>query len=336
MSELSGCRLTTTALAGWRALVLENELIRTVWLPDKGADLVSFCHQPSGVEVLYQAHWGLQPAGAPPREGSGDNAFQWNYEGGWQELFPSAHYACTYRGRHIPFHGEVAILAWDDAIASDTAEEVAVRFSVRCRQTPFRLERIVRLKRGEGTLYFEETITNEADAPAHFVWGQHCVVGAPFLEAGCRLETLARVFHTAPQVNEATGRLAPGQTSSWPMARLRDGGTIDLREIPGPEAHTHDGAFITGLAGGWVSVTNPRLGLTFRLDWDPAVFPWLVVWQPYGGCEAMPLRGVYALGIEPWTAPHNLEQALAAGDAIELAGGASFSTALRATLSGGA
>jgi hypothetical protein len=78
------------------------------------------------------------------------------------------------------------------------------------------------------------------------------------------------------------------------------------------------------------------LDLTFSLHWDPAVFKWLIVWQPYGGCEAMPLTGVYALGIEPWTARHNLEQALTDGEAIELAGAASFSTALHATLSPGA
>ena len=214
MNIPTGCRLTTTTLSGWRALIMENALIRTMWLPDKGADLVSFRHQPTGVEVLYQSHWGLQPAGAAPRAGSGDTAFQWNYEGGWQELFPSAHYACTYRGQAIPFHGEVATLPWQDVIVKDTAEEVAALFSVRCRQTPLRLERLVRLRRGEGSLHFEETITNQADAPAHFVWGDHCVVGAPFLEAGCRLEAPARVFQTAPQVNEATARLLPGQTAA--------------------------------------------------------------------------------------------------------------------------
>jgi hypothetical protein len=53
--------------------------------------------------------------------------------------------------------------------------------------------------------------------------------------------------------------------------------------------------------------------------------------MPYGGCEAMPLTGVYALGIEPWTAPHNLETALRAGDAVALPGRASRRTQLQAT-----
>ena len=38
----------------------------------------------------------------------------------------------------------------------------------------------------------------------------------------------------------------------------------------------------------------------------------------------MPLRGAYALGIEPWTSGDNLEAALASGEAVELSGVASW------------
>jgi len=105
--------------------------------------------------------------------------------------------------------------------------------------------------------------------------------------------------------------------------------------VPGPEAHSHDDIYLTDLTGGWVAVTNPRLDLTFSLHWDPAVFHWIITWQPYGGAEAMPLAGAYALGIEPWISRLNLEQAVAAGEAIELLGGESLSTTLRATVGRG-
>src|SRR5262245_52036922 len=87
MSSLTDCRISTETIAGWRAIVLENDLIRAVLLPDKGADLYRLIHKPSGTDILYQSHWGLQPPGSPPREGSGEIEFQWNYEGAWQELF---------------------------------------------------------------------------------------------------------------------------------------------------------------------------------------------------------------------------------------------------------
>jgi hypothetical protein len=83
---------------------------------------------------------------------------------------------------------------------------------------------------------------------------------------------------------------------------------------------------------GSARVTNPRLGLTFSLSWDPEVFRWIVVWMPYGGAFEAPLTGSYALGVEPWTSRHCLEHAVEDGSALELAGGESLSTTVRASV----
>ena len=77
---------------------------------------------------------------------------------------------------------------------------------------------------------------------------------------------------------------------------------------------------------------NPALRQGFRLDWNPAVFRWLISWQPFGGAHAMPLRGAYALGVEPWTFGGNLAAAVAAGEAIELAGGGCLATTVVARM----
>ena len=160
---------------------------------------------------------------------------------------------------------------------------------------------------------------------AHFVWGHHCVVGPPFLEAGCRLEIPARTIVTSPELWEPeTARLEPARREPWPAAPLRAGGTVDLRDVPGPETGSHDDLYVTELDAGWLEVSNPRLELTFRLEWDHALFGWIVLWQPYGGAVAPPLAGSYALGIEPWTSMLNLEEAVAAGAAVELAAGESL------------
>ena len=312
-------------ISGWRAVTLENDSLAVTVLPDKGADIYALVDKTSGLDVLFKAPWGLEPPGAPPREGSGELEFLWNYEGTWQELFPSANDPCRYGGEPIPFHGEVATLPWEVAEADGR-----LRCAVRCRRTPFLLERVMRLE--GSTLVLDETVTNESGEAAHFVWGHHCVVGPPFLEAGCRLHAPARTLVTIPEAFEETARLRPGQRSRWPHADLRDGGTVDLSVVPGPEARSHDDVYLTDLGGGWVAVENPRLGVTFRLEWDPAVFRWIIAWQPYGGAEAMPLAGAYALGVEPWISRLNLEDAVAAGEAFELAGGASFATTVRATI----
>jgi Domain of unknown function (DUF4432) len=314
---------------GWRSVVLESDQLRVVVLPDKGAEIHRLVHRESGVDALFRGPWGLRPPGAEPLEGSGDDEFMWNYAGGWQELFPSVNESCTYRGRRIPFHGEVATLSWEHEVLSDNE----VRFTTRCRETPFELERTLRVDDAKPELEIESVATNVGDEPAHFVWGQHCVIGAPLLEAGCRLELPGRTIVTRPELWEPeTAALVPGQRETWPNARLRDGGWTDLREIPGPERRSHDDIYIGDLEATWLSVSNPRLGLTFRLEWAPADLGWVILWQAYGGAEAPPLTGSYALGVEPWTSRLNLADALAAGEAMELAPGARFATRFAASV----
>src|SRR3954453_4342477 len=304
---------------GWGGVVLEGEGLGVVVLPDKGAEIHRLIHRESNVDVLFHGPWGLQPPGAPPLEGSGEDEFMWNYAGGWQELFPSVNEACTYRGRRIPFHGEVATLPWEYEVLSDSE----VRFTTRCRETTFELERTLRVDGAK--LEVESVATNVGDEPAHFVWGQHCVIGAPLLEQGCRLELPARTIVTRPELWEPeTAALEPGQREAWPNARLRGGGWTDLRAVPGPEHRSHDDLYAGDLEETWLAVTNPRLGLTFRLEWEPAELAWVTVWRAYGGPAAPPLRGSSALGVEPWTSRLNLADAVAAGEAIELAPGERF------------
>jgi len=305
--------------------VLENGILSVAVLPEKGADIVALVDLASGVDVLFKAPGGLGPRGEPE--------FLDNYEGGWQELFPSAGDASSYRGEAIPFHGEVATLPWEFRVERQDDDEVAVRFSVDCRRTPFRLERVMGLARGSPTLVLDERATNLSGSGAHLVWGHHCVVGPPLVERGARLDVPAGTIVTVPEVWEETARLEPGQRSPWPAARLRAGGTVDLRDVPGPEAGSHDDVYLTDLAAGYAAVENPRLGLRFQLDFELRLFRWVISWQPYGGAEAMPLAGSYALGIEPWTSRLPLGEAVEAGEAVELAPGASLSTRLTASIS---
>jgi hypothetical protein len=226
----------------------------------------------------------------------------------------------------------VALLPWDWQPLPDDAA-AAVRLEVRCQHTPFRLQRTMRLLQGEAALVLEDSLTNESETAAEFVWGHHLTLGSPFLEAGCQVELPAQTILTPDELFEpATARLAPGQHEPWPYALGRHGERIDLRQIPGPEVHTHDDAYLTGLDRGIFRVANPRLGLAFRLEWDAVLFRWVTFWQPFGGADAPPLTGIYGLGLEPWTSRFNLEQAIQRGQALRLGPGQSQTTALRATV----
>jgi hypothetical protein len=331
---MGSCRVTTGDVAGWRSILLENDAMQVIVLPEKGAEIHRLVDRRTGTDILFEAPWGLQGPGAPPLPGSGEDEFMWNYAGGWQELFPSVNESCAYRGGQIPFHGEVASLPWAFEVLEAGETEVAVKFWTQTRQTPFLIERVMRLRDGTAELVLEGTVVNESESASHFVWGQHCVIGPPFLESGCRLEIPARTIVTAPELWEPeTARLEPGQRVPWPFAPLRGGGQVDLRTVPGPETGSHDDLYVTDLDAGWLEVTNSQLDLTFRLDWDAGLFGWIVLWQPYGGAIAPPLTDSYALGIEPWTSMFNLQRAVEEGQAIELASGGQATTTVRASLS---
>jgi hypothetical protein len=320
---------------GWPAVHLSSGLLEVTVLPGKGADIYALTDLGSGIDPLFKAPWGLQPPGSPPRAGSDGAAFLENYQGGWQELFPNTNDPAGYRGITIPFHGEVATLPWSWSAADADPGETSARFTAECRLLPFRLERTMRLPHGERRLVLDERVTNLSGYTAHFTWGHHCVLGPPLVGAGAELRIPCRTIITGADPWEDTARLVPGQRSGWPLARCRDGGVADLSRVPGPEAGSHDDVFLTGLDEGWAELANPALGLGFRLDWDPAVFRWVISWQPFGGAHAMPLRGAYALGIEPWTSGGNLEAAMASGEALMLPAHGQLKTTVSATITGG-
>jgi hypothetical protein len=319
--------ITQDSLNGHTCLWMESDHLKVAVLPHKGADIPEFIHKPSGVQFLMKTPTGLRPPGErPPVD------FLENYEGGWQELFPNANDACEYRGRAVPFHGEVALLPWVFHILQDDGEASEISLTVRCLQTPFYLERRMRLRQGSPRLDIQERVTNSADEPWSFVWGHHLTLGDQFLEDGCRLDMPAQLMVTPDQLYEPeTARLAPGQSSQWPFARGRQPGeTVDLRLIPGPEARTHDDIYLSVPEHGAWAVTNPRLGLRFTLEWDPNMYRWVTLWMPYGGADMPPLTGIYGVGIEPWASRFPLDQAIAQGQALSLSPGESLTTHLSA------
>jgi hypothetical protein len=141
------------------------------------------------------------------------------------------------------------------------------------------------------------------------------------------------LVHTPDVPFDADGAsYASGQCAAWPYIQNTNGLRVDLRDIPGPDAGTHDHACLTDLTRGWVEVENPRRHLAFCLEWDAHIFRWINNWRPFGGSRVPSLGGVYGLAIEPWVARSNLAAAVSLGDALSISPHATLKTGLRATL----
>jgi hypothetical protein len=327
-----GARIRDVVEGGWRVLVLENEVLRVELLPAKGSDIVSFLHKPSDVDPLWRSSTGLRP---PPASGflpgSDATSFLDAYEGGWQECFPNGGAAVTHRGAPIPFHGELWAASWDVKVLEDTPARVSVLLSVETTRTPFRVEKRLTLEAGRSVLLIDETVTNLSATPVEFMWGHHPAFGAPFLDASCRIDVPAAIGSTVRAAPLASSRLAFGERFSWPNAPLRDGGVVDLRQVPPPDAGHDEWVCLSGLSAGWYGITSGRLRVGFGLRWDVAVFPYLWYWQVWGGDPDYSWWGRnYNCALEPWTSwpDAGLGEAIANGSARTIGGGERLSTRL--------
>src|SRR6185437_11110428 len=57
---LSMARASLGCYRGMRTLVLENEFVRMVLLPDKGADVMEMEYKPKGIDVLWHSPTGYR------------------------------------------------------------------------------------------------------------------------------------------------------------------------------------------------------------------------------------------------------------------------------------
>ncbi len=343
LSRGGGCRVSDEwTYRGMKVLVIENGEIRVVVVPDKGSDIVSFRHQPTGTEFMWESPIGLRnPAKYVPTVSSPEGPFHDLYEGGWQELLPGAggFTPQSYQGSLIGLHGEVALLPWDCSVELDTPDEVRARLSVETYRSPFRLEKRLTLRKGEARLIVEETLTNLGDEEAPCMWGHHSVFGQPFLGADCVIDVPADKLITPITKDDSpflpTSRLKPNREAKWPSAELIKGGTADLSRVPDPNGRTVDLAYITGLREGWAAITNQKTEIGFGLAFDPQIFKYIWLWQPYGGAFGSPWFGrIFACGIEPQSSypVQGLETAIENGTALKLAPRSSIQSKLVATV----
>ena len=297
-----GCRLREFILKDYRAVTLENELIKVTILIDKGTDIYEFVYKPMDLDFMWKSRVGLRSMKnyQPMRPGSGGMFLDF-YEGGWQELFPWGGHASDYRGVNTGLHGEVSLEPWEYRVDLDTPEEIQITCSIRTRRAPFALTKSFRLRRNVPALLIKETAENESDSEMKAVWGHHPAYGWPFLDDSCVIDLPPCQVMTLGELDE-TSRLKENSSSPWPMVELRDGGSLNLAEIPHPSVGSHDLAYLHGFEEGWYALRNRTRKVGIALSWDARVFPWMWYWQLFrGGPDYPTWSSEYVAAIEPVT-----------------------------------
>ena len=323
-----GCRISEGSLFGLRTITMENRALRLTFLLDKGADLVELLYKPRDLDLAWLTANGVNDPRAYQNSSPDVSAtFHDAYPGGWQEPFPNMGVSSTAWGVTFGQHGEAPNLPWDVAILEDTAESIAVRFSVRTPKAPFRLERTVTLRGDAARFRYDGLVTNESDASLHAMWGHHITFGTPFLHPGVRI-VMPEGVRTFVHPGERSDYWLPAGTEGpWPLLPAATGapanadGLADLSVVPLPGS-PHEMNYLTGFGDdGWYRVESDEHGVGARVSWDAATYPFVWHWHEYGADPGYFAYGRhYNIGLEPATSwsPSGLSGAIDNGTALPL------------------
>jgi hypothetical protein len=175
-------------------------------------------------------------------------------------------------GADLPNHGWTANEEWkvEEVGVKPEAGAAFARFSLRspAPTMPLSWRKCDFVLEGQNAYYSVMRIKNEGKAPVAVNLARHNTLGAPFLQAGCRISLCADAFITPPSGGEfdETGRLALGaEFDDLGATPLRAGGTTDSGLVPGMVGASDfiGGAVPARLSLGWSCVVNPVLGLAY-------------------------------------------------------------------------
>ncbi len=224
-----------------------------------------------------------------------------HFGGGWQEVLPAAQYPIEYKGAPIGSHGEVALLSWDFRIVKDSSESLSVEFSVNLRRFPMRLVRLMTLKNNQ--LRFDESVENLSGEELEFQWGQHLVLGGPFIDPGMEIIVTPGERIEIPNYPGPTYRYQVQSESEWPSAIDSSGHSVDVSVLG--ENDGTDGHLILGpMKETSVIFRNHSLTTDIKVRWERKTFPYCWIWMVLGGIKEWPLWGRERLiTIEPFSSP---------------------------------
>jgi galactose mutarotase-like enzyme len=176
----------------------------------------------------------------------------------------------------------------------------SIATSVTTIRTPFEAERTLNVI--GRTISCTTRIRNRGREAAPYLWGEHpCFDRATF--AGGAIEIDGAVFATpSPAHDPPNSRLKDGQQGAWPQATRADGAPFDVGVIPEQPDGRQEHLCVRPVKGS-VRITSPRLDRAVTLDFDPAGYPFILVWQNYRAPNGSCWGAIDTFSVEPSNNP---------------------------------
>lgn len=275
-----GCRALEVELNGYKALILENEKIRVMFLADKGMDVIEFNYKPQDMDFAWRNPSGLRHISRRKHSFSDDQFLTDHYTGGWFHCFPNVGQACVYKGAKMPMYGESCYLPWEYYISIDTPGLIEVKARTYMVKTPFLIEKVITLKSGQVSIRFDMSIKNTGGEKLHYQWGYHPNISPNFLSP----EVIIEIPHckTVNTFADDTSDILQGGFGTWPHVAGREENTVDLSRFNLDETRANDFTLLENLEQTVISVINPEKGTAFNMSWDKNAWKHASLWRVNG------------------------------------------------------
>jgi galactose mutarotase-like enzyme len=232
---------------------------------------------------------------------------------GWDECLPSVA-ACSVETAvgtaEIPDHGDLWRTSWngpgisDEELKGDNNNAGSATLIGKCFSLPLELERTIALTETAvgWRLELAYRLHNNGNYSVPWSWAAHPLF---VTETGDRI-VLPESIGSLKLEGSGGDRLGKsGDSVSWPLANLTDGGTADLSVAEPAESEIGDKLFAGPLSGAenWCALERISAGLRIRVRFDTAATPYLGLWICYGGWPERSGPRQVCVAMEPSTAP---------------------------------
>lgn len=275
-----------------QVLTLENSEIRLTIRPDFGGRIDQLEDLQTGHSWLWHpSHYTPKATRSLPIGASFDE--QWT--GGWDEVFPNDA-AGLFQGRNLADHGELWSQRWEILESSP----LSITLGYQCQTVPVRVEKTIQLDPTRPEAQLTYWFQNQSEEQIPFLFKHHAAIA---IEAGD--EILLPDCWVEPAFLEFSKIIGqPGKTR-FPEAIAANGESVDLRIIPPSSSQLQEFYYSSDLSNGYCGIRHQRTQSALLMTFDTADFPYVWMFQSYGGW-----RDHYVVVVEPCTnMPSDLEEA---------------------------
>ncbi len=184
-----------------------------------------------------------------------------------------------------PFHGEANHQLFEVVASGKSGPVSSLKLAARLPLAQEAVSRTLQVVDDENVVYIETEVESLVSFDRPVSWAEHATLGPPYLEPGkVTVDMPAKHCRVRPyKPGDMPPRLIYDQDFEWPMAPLRNGGTVSLLTVPvGERALDLATCQIDPVRTyGYVTALQSDKRLLFGYVFRREEYPWLMSWMNY-------------------------------------------------------